>query len=66
MKKLNFDLRFLFVFLSGNSLYAIGDLALFHFPKIGSTPNKPISLNRYEIKNFSYKKEQNDHFLVII
>lgn len=35
VKKLNFDLRFLLVFLSGNSLYTIGDLALFHFPKIG-------------------------------
>lgn len=66
VKKLNFDLRFLLVFLSGNSLYTIGDLALFHFPKIGSTPNEPISLNRHEIKNFSYKKEQKDHFLVAI
>ena len=64
VKKLNCDLRFLLVFLSGNSLYAIGDLALFHFSKIVSPPNKPIWVNRHEI--ISYKIEQKDQGIVAI
>ena len=66
VKKLNCDLRFLLVFLSGNSLYTIGNLAFFHFPKIGSRPNKSIWLNRHEIKLISYKREQKNQGIVAI